>query len=951
MPHVTLRRFEALLLLWAHAGHGGPPHLPSMSSVLTLDTSTYPSSEPDAPSASALPFIVRIAGLPATVLSSLGSPGLLAGVARHEQIQRKMTRVQQELVDLIESQLSRFSASERRFLLSVKRDCYNHRDLSRHIESSHWPLIEQLSPGFARRQLAMQEESSQAAKDLEDLFELELNRELDALYRLTTDSRFQRGLALSSPDVVQALREHRTRHGNRQARYAFQDRRQRKLDQTLLRFATRAAAKLSPNSTLTTLALGRIEAEAIEPLSMLEPTRLAETSCLRLDRIYIGQIQELLLYAPEIRDLCRVSINDTLEQTDSRRFRWVRPSRWHIEEEKRKLVLAPFSLVKAQIDTDLLSLIQQSLAAGADNYKDLSHLVRSQAGQQRPVQQRTALQTALDRFIEAGLLQLLPPWIIRAGSSEEEEILQLLQSKELADPVVKELQEALASLVELKKYFPSAAEPAHCLLEMRLRVEDLRELAGRLPPLTTSLSFSSLSRANRLFHESVFGLAHADSTEAEQAAALAIRKEVIDEISGIARQLYRFTEVFNHRHDFIHSLECFWRLNFPNESALPVLDLFQRVQPLWKQFTAFDRDWDNSPWSTFNPYDISELNNLAELRKRSSQSVHDYLVATENGYELPPESLESLNQDIPVRYCPQVGPTVLIQPLQDPKGYWVLNRLFEGTTRYSSRYISALPPKIGKAVAAQFADRAHVNLEGEAAEFLDLPCIRGGGVSEIHHPQTPWLLEVPGDTHDVPEDRKVRLSGLWAHFEGNRGRIRIRNDRGKQLLPVHMTSLNHRFLPSLIRFLSTFGPYEVRQVLPRSPREIQSPGCRFSERVSCGRLVISRRRWIVSTQEAMKDILTPSTPLCFYRAVQSWRERMSIPEEVYIYERIHSARENIYHHKPQYMNLASPLMTELFRTMTKRAHEQYILDEALPGRAQLTTLHANRSLEIQLELI
>lgn len=875
-------------------------------------------------------MIVRIAGLPGTALSHLGSPSLLELSSRLEQLRRSLRETHSALADRIASQLSRFSVSERRFLLAVRRDCFNQRGLTKRVTAPEWALIESLAPDLVGLQAEVSEKLRAQELALEDLFNRELEREVEVLYAWATDPRLLRGLALGAPEVIQALRK---RH-----EHPAQDRRRRKLDLTMLRFVTRAAAKLSPNSTFTLLALCRIKSDAKEILCTLEPDQIEERSFLHLDRSYLDQLQELLLLAPEIRSHCRVTVNDTIEEFEGEFFRWIKPCGWQFDRENGKLVFTPLSIVKATLAPEVLSRIRRLVVTGTNLYQELSCAVG--------LEPEDGNGPGLDRLIELGLLHLLPPWPVGADLSGERAILNFLRDRELENPALQEFRQELARLVALQMELPTSLHPDQCLSEMRQRVDSLRELAGRFLPATNEPPLSSICKDSRLFHESVFVLRAAPDSP-DQAAVLAIAQDAFQDLQRITQALYRFTELFNYRHDLLHSLEHFWHFHFPQDTSLPAFEFFRRISPLWKQYLGFDRERRESSISTFNPYDLLQLQDLASKRELIYRAFQEHLIG--NDYNISTGSLEALVEGIPERYRPQVGSSGMVQPL--PRGSWVLNRLLEGTGRYSSRYISALPSELGRFLASASAAHTTAGKNDDAAELLDLACIRGG-ISEVHHSMTLWVLEMPGDCQDIPDAKKVRLSDLRMHFEVGEPTIVLRRSTGQRLLPVHLTSLNHSFLPSILRFLSVFGPYEVRQVLPRAPRVERLPGCFVSERVTCDRLVVSRKRWELS-HEAMSALRAEQLSAHdFFLEVQVWRERFGIPAEAYVYEKIHSPRENLYHYKPQFMNFSSPLMCQLFCKMRKKTSDRCIVDEALPGRDQFTTYENDlRAMELQFDCL
>src|SRR4029077_4252354 len=91
---------------------------------------------------------------------------------------------------------------------------------------------------------------------LEDLYRCALRQERASLVQFLGNRAFVRGVALSSPDIAQHLDRLTGREPD-----GF-GRREKNLCLTLLRYASRAALKLSPFSTLTRTGLGRVTDDA-----------------------------------------------------------------------------------------------------------------------------------------------------------------------------------------------------------------------------------------------------------------------------------------------------------------------------------------------------------------------------------------------------------------------------------------------------------------------------------------------------------------------------------------------------------------------------------------------------------------------------------------------------------------------------------------------------------------
>jgi hypothetical protein len=88
---------------------------------------------------------------------------------------------------------------------------------------------------------------------------------------------------------------------------------------------TRAAAKLSPNSTLTGFSLGALGEVAGPGRIGLLDASLKDVSLVRVSRHVLEGCQTLLLRHPLVRDRCDLALNDTAEEIEPGRYRFLRP--------------------------------------------------------------------------------------------------------------------------------------------------------------------------------------------------------------------------------------------------------------------------------------------------------------------------------------------------------------------------------------------------------------------------------------------------------------------------------------------------------------------------------------------------------------------------------------------------------------------------------------------------
>jgi hypothetical protein len=858
------------------------------------------------------PTIVRIAGLPGNVLQPFSSPACLRQLDIEEDLEGELAAARGRLADLIAEALSEFSPEIRRFLLQVRRDSFNGRSLRKHKERPEWGTLLQISCGLAERILDLEGRAAGARRAFVDIYTRELERERRHLFGTLRDRSFLRGMALGSPDLVtkaRGLAESRDVSGF--------GRKEKKVEQTLLRFVTRAAAKLSPYSTLTTVALGTVRRDLIDgPGFQFTSGSIREVSLVRVNRALLDQCVMLLLAYPALRESCQVALNDTVREVEPGCWRFLRNGHWSFEAVGSRFRFVPAAHLSVRLSGPLLSSVREALNGGPMRYGSLLAELEREHGQGDPGT-RVRLGAGLDRLISVGLLDLLPAWPTHEIWLEKR-LLDVLRTLPDA-PALADTTAALERLVELEQGHSSMPLPETSVAAIWEAVDRFTDAVDRLA------GRGEIRKMGRGFYEDVV-LVSAESHSGD-AEVLQISSRIVEELTADADLVWQYAHLYNHRHDLMHTLAAFWADRWPERREMPFLDLFQELSPLWTDYLRFDLTERYSNLSSFNPFGLPVIDRLNELRRTLVEEVQALMRPSARGMELPREGFAALLEEIPHRYQPPLGSCQFVQPV-DPEGtLWVLNRLFEGSGRYVSRYGAILEEPMRQRFAEHFIARSIVKIDGEEADLLDLMFTCGSMVN-LRIPQTVKVLEMPEERVDLPAGRRVRLSELRVQADLAAESFRLTDSRGRWLLAVHMSSLNNVFLPVIIRLLSLFGPFETRQVFPRPP--LGSIGeTRLSERLVCGRLVIRRKRWEITLRSLPDGMLDASEADAFER-VQRWHRAAGLPSQVFLFEQMHQGGNDVQSFKPQYIDFGSPSLVNLFLAIARKNAETLVFDEPLP---------------------
>ncbi|HYU33298.1 MAG TPA: lantibiotic dehydratase [Thermoanaerobaculia bacterium] len=828
----------------------------------------------------ASPVLIRIAGLPAASLESFGGETCLGPFDAWEAARRELAAVRTEMVAALHEQIPNLPPELRRLFLAVKRDCHNGRPLRRHRAAPEWEEVRRRTGPLADRLAGSEEREWEAAEDLDRAFAGQRRRELRALWQLAREPGFQRGLALASPPLLASLEE----HGNA----AGPGPRERRLALGLLRYVSRAALKLSPFSTFTRVAPGEIleMSPGAGGLQLLgDPAEWRERSLVRLRRYLVEQIAHLLLRCPAVRERSVVRLNPAREEMGPGLWRLLQPGSW-IPGGSGEAPMAYRSAAVVEIPAapELVAWLDEITARGDLGAGDLeARLAEVRGG---PREEARAL---LDKLLQMGLLVLEPLW---AGDHPrlEEAVAEALLALPSQEGPLAAVAAGLRRIVELEEAFSRSAEPAGTVEEVQRQLEAVWNAALAAAGLEGATA-PYRNREIDVFEDVV-------ATGDEGAEVAQVARSVAEEALSCAAPWLRLMDLLGGRREALHSLAGVLRRRWPDQEEVSALALYQEIHGLLPDGRGEE---------------IDRIRN--EIWRDLPGLVH------QDGEEgrIDPGELTALLARVPPGADPGVGPCVFLQPADALGRLWVINRIFEGTGRYGSRFIAAMPPAVRRRLTEQLAARS--------GALVDLFWPHGDTLN-VHAFQTARAIVLPGDRVDLPAERRVELRHLRVRIDPATGLPWLAGAAGERIRPVYLGGSSLAFAPPLIRFLALFGPGELKPIpLPRPARN--EDGIQILDRLLLGRLVLGRKRWIVPAGP-LRERLAASSPSRACREVLRWWRGSGLPSRVFVIERVHhESQEEAY--KPQLVELASPLFFQLFAGIVHAAGSTLTVEEVLPG--------------------
>jgi hypothetical protein len=855
--------------------------------------------------------IARIAGLPADAVERFGT-ALCAGIAETGRLEAELAGSRAALADRIHELVPGSSPELRRLLLAVRRDCFNGRPIGRHSGASTWAELRQLAGSLVDR--VVEGENRTAGRGAE--FQVEYDRERDrqrlALLDSLRDPAFARGLALASPDLFRGSSTlHASPAGTR-------TRAQRKVEVNLLRYVSRAATKLSPFSTFTRIGLATLRRDVPGATVRLRGDGWRARSLVRIKPYLLEKFAAMLRCHEPFRAGLEVVVNNSVTEIDGGRVMYLRPSYWEPDADTGQFSFRAESLVRVGLRGPFVSYVREQLGSARLTYAELvANVEREFSGEWDGARVRQEV----DALVRIGFLVLLPPWKVHEGHLETNMLraLRAVPPDDATAPFVEHLER----LVGLEEGFASSADPVGAAEEMDRLID---EAWAAVAPLGGVDPESGYARASRYsVYEDVFVMP-AEEDSSSPSVADVPRRSAEDALRSV-EPLVRLAAVFDHRHDFLHTLDALARDRWPGRREVRLLEVFNVVQPLWHEYIRFrmaareDGGWR----STWNPLGLPELSELAQHREEAYRGLLGCLRREGDDQRLCGEALTAVLAWVPAAYTSfEAGACMFLQPADAGRGLWMLNRVKEGTGRFGSRFTPAMDEAMRRRYTWHLIARGTREADGERVDLLDLRCVQGDTLN-IHPLQTPRVLALPEAENEAPSHRQVRLGDLWVRFGA--GRPHLRDGKGRRLLAVQLGFAYEDYLPPLVKFLSLFGPSETSAAFP-PPWEEQEGALRFAHRTILGNVVLHRRSWSFPVQP-LAEAAAGLDEAGAFAAVNRWRLVHAIPECVFMIERVPHPRVGV-RSQPQYVDFTSPLFVALFRSALQDV-ESMTVTEALPA--------------------
>ncbi|MFF3030579.1 lantibiotic dehydratase [Streptomyces rubiginosohelvolus] len=876
-------------------------------------------------------FMLRVAGLPVDEVQALRCPdsrrwadGVLDATG---QLALLAGKAADQLHGLIGG-----SDDEplRRALLKLRRDVFNNRLPDPVAAEDALARVRALDPAAARaladwltgrRALADQRDAGAA------LLADETGRTRTELARIAGHERLRKGLLLASPTLdaqLDAYREKASRPGARP------DRKQRKIERSLLSYVYRTACKTSPFSTFTGVAPGVFGGSEGLRLRVAEEWRTQ----VRLNVVALGRLADAVIADPVRRADLPLALASGWGRDDDR-VRYVR--RWVTAGDDDTAVTFDavkdrlFFLRRSGTLERLLGLFEER---GTIRYGELADWLERDRGAARE-----ECEQYLGALLDVGMVQVP---CLRTEVHDTDPLRAFQDAlrgldRPWAVRLADRLEEPAAHAARFADAAPDERRALLAAVRAGLRAVQEEELGVARAKVPQTLLYEDAAAGPRTAPEDPVATLESTGVTLDPDAW---RELAAGPLAAIERVLPAFDLTLPQRITFQGFFLARYGRGGRCDDLLKLVhdfheDFFDQYMTFTASRTPYDADGTYVP--EVNWLGLPRLRALDAARRTFTARMAALWEAAEPGAAevwLDDAFLDAVSGELdlpPADFAPMSHHVQIADRPGDP--LVVLNRSYGGVSFPFSRF-TQLFDGLGEQLLAHTG-----TLVPEGAVLAE---VTGGPVTSnlnLHGRLTPYEIVCPGERGTLEQEFRIDLDDLHLVHDPEADRLVLRSARlDREVIPVYLGYLVPLALPELPRTLLLLSPTSMAplNVWAGVPEGEPRGGVTGRPRVRHGSLVLSRRSW--SAPAAVLPLHRPGTPEDgWFLDWHAFRRTHGLPDRVFATVSDTGAR-GATGAKPQYLDFDSPLSLSAFEALVKSPDARVVFREMLPDEDALPTV-------------
>lgn len=809
-----------------------------------------------------------------------------------EQLTTKLSNILFNLVNQMKSD------EERKAILNLRRDIFNKRNISNeYINIDDQSIVMKIN-----KWLELKRDISKLKMEAQKIFDKEILEKRNELQKMASLYPLRRTTALSS----QSLHKKWEKYLN--IPVTEQNKKVRKTERSITLYLTRMIAKTSPFSSLTLVGYGNISNE----VSDWRLENLSWESSIHLNNMVSIYIWELLtssslsLYLPlESNPSLRVVVVDN----DSKLMEYVKVNR-----NRKSSVFLTQTEERVQIpyNDEIYSLYKYI----KNNKISISTLIKELSNNSEE-----EVIKYIKKLIELKIIDFKVPY-------NEQDTDYLAKIKEL-------LKTMMLNNSDLSKF--NFEELFRIINELRDIVSNAKN--NKLEYTINSLQNNIEKIAHKLHNtshkvEKISPIIYEDCFINQK---LKIPKKAIDRFSENIKLLEPLYVLFDPQIPF----KIFIRQNInelleQGNKEINIITIQRIIQ-----------DKISNSGEGINSYVIKELANNStykewqRLRKIFFDQLFKYIKEDRDEVLLNKDFLINLSSQIPValKNMQSSSWSYFLQPLNDED--FVINKISDGNGKFMGRFMRGLFEQTGVDISKNTKDYINQTRLSDSI-IAELNGVFGFNAN-VHPPISDYEVEYPG----VKSDRKnlIKLEDIFIRKNSTEDKIELYSkSHNKKVKLLYLQFFNINLVPPLFRFLLFFT-------------ELCSPDISINEsyfnshkrqdilqfpRIKIGNIIIKRRQWWID-KSTFLDQINVDNQFDRFVSLRRWLSANSIPKQFYLKPNLTLQLENMDNNthyqdgmrKPQYIDMDSFHMCQIFFNQINMLKKGFIIEEALPNDNQV----------------
>ncbi len=867
-------------------------------------------------------------------------------------------------------------------ILTLRRDIFNDREispdkikkLSTYLPNDLFLLLNQYCTLISKKNLFYIES--------EELYIRKKKEMKGAVNALFSDEMFQKGLLLSSQDMLDRIPSYIADEG-------MQNKKRHQIEQGLFKYITRMYTKTSPFSTFTNLGIARNHQLRDTQTDFISFNNKGHeiVSHIRLNNFLFKYIKTLLIVNPDICHWFKIRPNPTISKkgdvyhlmvcfnnTDAFQRISTDSALEYIYEllksESQGIVYG--ELIQKIIDADILEASYDEIdeylkelinfgfleynfgVSGTDTDWDI-HLREKLL----PVASKNPL---IDNLIN--VLIHVREIANKYGTEDlvNRKKLLYLAYNELREICMK-LHEA-AGLPEIERkskeelQLIQAAEKLKAQKEQKVTLEALEETNEE------QLQVGIQNKSITFFYFRPEGIFYEDTLLQQdiqiEPSLLKTFTEKIYQLDELLESLIIDEEHIKMTHFYIE--------HFKGRDEVSLLDFYETYYREFKHTErAYNKLTENNPESTVDKPEILKIKELEDSNglkdKWNEAYVNKITVCNNHEVQLSLSDIKHAHNEVGIKDKNQDNKTskaAFVQFFIDkesgdaPKLMGVLNLRFPGWMKLMSRFLH-----IFEAEVLDEAEQFNSSLQNSnllLAEGCDASCFN----ANLHPPLLPYEIWMPNSNNNLPEDRQIPITDINIVEIDSKLKL-VHKQTGKELhvfdLGLEMPTGRSALFQLLDKFNSnrttsmyslTFNVY--KKLYRERKAEIKEGIVIFPRIVVAEQIVISRKKWVFPRSKVPVKNQNESEWQYFLK-LNCWLREYDIPNETFIHifhredKPENEEQSKLFNkitrddYKPQYINFQSPHLVMMFEKLASKVPKQMTIVEMLPNSSQLTKIN------------